>query len=158
DRASRPVKLGEVPVIKLEGQTPVSPEEAAKIKRLIAGLAEIKDPDFGLSPTMSGEAFAPIAGSEHASAFVLTNHRLRPSAALRELVALGPRALPFLLDALDDQTPTGLIIRHPGGFGGMWSAYEMRGNPANTREQRVLASLPVIDNPFKNQIKSHTVT
>src|SRR5438128_3944749 len=45
----RTVRLGKVPSINLGPQPPVTPQEAAKIKRLIASLASIDSPDFGLS-------------------------------------------------------------------------------------------------------------
>jgi hypothetical protein len=136
------VRLGKVPVIKLDAQPPVSEEDAAKIRRLIASLAEIDSPDFGLSPTMTGHSFAPIAGAHHASTFLLTPHGLKPSAAVRELVHHGPRALPFLLDALTDKTHTRLTIRHTEYLGGMWFDREIWGNPINATEQRVIASAP----------------
>ena len=138
----RTVRLGKVPSINLGPQPPVTPQEAAKIKRLIASLASIDSPDFGLSSTMSGTAFAPIAGSEQMGAFVLTNHQIRPSETVCELVRLGPRALPFLLAALDDRTPTRLTVRHYGWSGGMGFNREIRGNPWNAAEQRALASVP----------------
>jgi hypothetical protein len=141
DPFSRTVRLGQVTVIKLRQQPPMTPPEAAKIKRLIASLANIDSPDFGLSSTLSGNAFAPIAGSEHAGALLLTNHQIKSSEALRELVQTGPRALPFLLDALDDSTPTRLTIRHNGMFGVMSFSHEIWGNPANAAEQKALASV-----------------
>src|ERR1043166_5934753 len=49
------VKLGKVPSIRLGPQPPVSVQEAAKIRKLIAGLAEVDSPDFGLSPTLWGQ-------------------------------------------------------------------------------------------------------
>lgn len=57
--SSPSVRLGKVPVIKLGRQKPVTREEAARIKRLIASLAEIGSADFGLSPTLSGTVFPP---------------------------------------------------------------------------------------------------
>jgi hypothetical protein len=48
------------------------------------------------------------------------NHGLKNADALTKLVDLGPKALPYLLEALEDKTPTKLTIEHGGGFGGMW--------------------------------------
>ena len=103
---------------------------------MIAGLAKIDKPDFGLSATMSGEAFLPIEGMSHAGAFLFTNHDLNTSSELKKLVELGPSALPFLLENLDNQTPTRLTIDHGGVFGGMWFDNELWGNPNRSRRER----------------------
>jgi hypothetical protein len=50
------------------------------------------------------------------------------------LVTLGPDALPFLLNALDDQTPTKIAIADSFG-GAMWHAAELRLNPVNPLEK-----------------------
>jgi hypothetical protein len=88
----------------------VSAREAAEMRKRIAALAEVKSPDFGLSPTLQGHAFAPVAGSQRVSVMVLTDHQIKPSHAVLELVKLGPRAIPFLLEALDDKRPTKLVL------------------------------------------------
>lgn len=142
DQVAPTERLGQVPVIKLGPQPPVTPQEAAKIRRLIADLAKVDSPDYGLSPTLSGTAFAPVPGAEHAAALLITNHGIKPSQALHDLVAMGPRALPFLLDALDDSTPTRLTIRHNGMFGVMEFSHEIWANPANSAEQKALNSVP----------------
>lgn len=137
------VKQGVLPEVKLRSSVATSAEEVVRIKRHIANLANIEKPDFGLSGTMGGMAFAPVAGSEKATGgMLLTDHQLQRSDDLRQLVALGPRALPFLLEALDDKTPTKLRHTHDGGFGGMFLCSEMGSNPTNSIEQKALASLP----------------
>ena len=136
------VELRNVQAIKLEIQPPVSKEEEARILKLIRNLANIGSPDFGLSPTMSGDAFAPVPTARQAGAMLLTDHHLNTSDDFVELVRLGPKALPILLKALDDQTPTKLVMKHDDGFGGMWFANELRGNPGNDAEQKVLATVP----------------
>lgn len=132
-----PVRLGEVPKVELLPAAASAPDRN-EIDKLIASLADIETPDFGLSPTMAGSAFSPVEGLSHASTFVLTDHQLKQSAALRKLVGHGPAAMPQLLRALDDKTPTKLTVRHDGSFGGMWFAREMGSNPVNPVEQRVL--------------------
>src|SRR5207249_4458889 len=77
--------------------------------------------------------------------------------ALTKLVEIGPDSLPYLLEALDDDTPTQVTVEHSGGFGGMSYAetplmmmvereteelvlpdpYAWL-NPANSREKRLL--------------------
>ena len=89
------VKPGSLPAIRLLNSIPANAEEVARIKRHIANLANIEKPDFGLSGTMGGMAFAPVAGSEKAiGGMLLTNHQLQRSDDFRQLVGLGPRALP----------------------------------------------------------------
>jgi hypothetical protein len=132
------VGLAKLPAIKLPAAAALTPKQAAEIKNLIAGLAKIDKPDFGLSATMSGDAFLPIEGMSHAGALLFTNHNLQTSPELKKLVELGPRALPFLLAALDDQTPTRLTIEHGGVFGLMWFDNELWGNPNNPLEMKVL--------------------
>jgi hypothetical protein len=84
------------------------------IKNLIACLADVKDPYYGLSPSLSGRAFAAVAGSEKIDVMLLTNHGLKTPEPVKRLVQLGPVALPYLLKALDDKTPTKLKIEPNG--------------------------------------------
>jgi hypothetical protein len=156
-----PVKLGRVPDVRLAPRPPVSAEQAKRIKGLIAGLATLDSADVGLSPTLSGHAFAPVAGQSHAGTLLLTDHRLKPSDALRELVALGPDALPLLLDALGDKTPTKLTIRHDGRFGGMSYRGELDLNPVNPAEAAVYKGRSGAPRGLQSgggHINSHTVT
>ena len=103
------VTVGRYETIRLESQPPLSPNEAGKIKALIKNLANIDSPDFGLSPTFSGFAFAPIPSARETGAMILTNPGVKESNDFKELVKLGPKALPFLLKALDEKTPTKLV-------------------------------------------------
>ena len=88
----------------------------AEIRKLIASLAEIKEPYVGLSPTVSGRAFAAVTGMKKIDTMVLTNHRLKTPEPLKRLVQLGPEALPHLLQALDDKTPSKLVIEPKGAL------------------------------------------
>jgi hypothetical protein len=133
-----PVRLGKIPAIALAPRPALDARKTARIKECIAKLAAIDAPDFGFSPTLSGKAFLPLPGQHHSRVMLLTDHRLKSSEALRTLVEMGPDSLPFLLDALDDRTPTKLEIEHRSGFGGMWFANDLRGNPVNPIEVRVL--------------------
>lgn len=108
--------------------------ESEEIKSLIKQLAEINSPWYGYCSTMGGTIFSPISTSAQAGAMLLTNHRLAPSEMLEKIVQMGPKALPFLLEALNDDTPTKLIIKHDGMFGGMWFGHEIARNPNNPNE------------------------
>lgn len=138
------VKRGALPPIKLQHAFAATVEQAAQIKRHIANLSKIDRPDFGLSATMGGTAFAPIPGSgKETGGFLLTNHQLQTGDDFRQLVACGPRALPFLLKALSDKTPTKLKMNRSNSmFIVMELAGELNGNPTNSIEQKIIASLP----------------
>jgi HEAT repeat protein len=122
-------------------QASPAPAETERIRKLIAALAAIDAPDVGFSPTMAGSAFAPVASWQHFDTFTVTHHGLRRNAAFTSLVQLGPTALPLLLEALDDKTPTKLVIAHEGGMGSMWLGHEISGNPLNVQETRLLADV-----------------
>lgn len=153
------VTLSELPKVTLgDAPSPVHADE--RIEELIASLASIESPDFGLSATMSGQAFLPIEGMNTADTFVITDHRIESSAALKELVKIGPLALPALLQHLDDDTHTRLKIdRSTGLFGGMWFANKLWGNPANEQEQAVFQAQPQeeVDPLGRDHVDSYTV-
>ena len=68
-----------VPAINLAVQPPLGKDEEARILKLIGNLAHLEKPDFGLSPTLSGNAFAPSRKAGDAGAFLLTNHQIEGS-------------------------------------------------------------------------------
>src|SRR5439155_8939592 len=138
ERLRPEVRLGKVPAIAPGPRGPLTKEKADRIKTCIARLAGIDRADFGLSPTMSGRAFLPVPSQRESHAMILTDHRLESSAALRTLVEIGPEALPFLLDALADRTPTKLKFEHRSAFGAMWLDNDLWGNPVNELEMRTL--------------------
>ena len=148
------VQLATIPDAELKSAARTSEEERARIRELIQRLADIDSPDFGLSPTMSGSVFLPLDGKQTAEAFLLTDHKMESSDALRELVALGPKSMPLLLDSLDDNTPTKLKVDHSGGFGGMWFGREIWGNPANQIESKIIGRLPKSE---EKHIEKYTV-
>jgi hypothetical protein len=129
------VRLGKVPNAKLAPRAPVTEERKRRIKQLIAELANVADPDVGISATLTGQAFAPLPDQEHVGMMLLTDHGVKSARALRSLVETGPEALPFLLDALSDKTRTKLKVESllMMGFG-----TELAGNPLNPLERRVL--------------------
>jgi hypothetical protein len=156
DPRQTPVKLGERPQVSLSPRPPLTDAQTQHIKELIASLSTLDKPDFGLSATMSGTNFAAIPGQEHAGALLLTDHGLGQSTALKELVTLGPDALPFLLDALDDKTPTKVTITHDHGFGAMWFARELDLNPVSPAE-KALFDPPADKEQHEQYVKSYTI-
>src|SRR5262249_48724012 len=65
--------------------------------------------------------------------------------------------LPFLLDALDDQTPTKMVLRRDSVFGGMWHAAELPLNPVNPSEQATYRARAETLRAKEEHIKSYTV-
>ena len=130
--------LANVPHVDLAARPVVDATQEAEIKALIRQLADVDRPDCGYASTLTGDRFSPVAGVESWQTMVLMDHHLRQSESFTRLVALGPTALPYLLQALDDDTPTKLTIHHDGGFGAMWFGHELDGNGVNHREANVL--------------------
>jgi HEAT repeat protein len=128
------IRLGDIPAIKAKPRPKVTEVEKSAIKALIGKLAEIEDPDIGMSATLSGAAFAPLPGREDVGAFILRDHGLKHSSAFQSLVRMGPEAIPFLLNALGDKSPTRLRVH--AGIGGMSFAAELPGNPLNPLEKQ----------------------
>jgi hypothetical protein len=131
--------LGTIPDITLSSSSKPAIDSEG-LERVISSLAEIDRPDIGFSPTMAGRAFAPLEGQSSMDVFVWMDHKLTSSGALKQLVALGPAALPALLSHLDDKTPTKLKVEE-FGFGEFYLTRELGGNPLNTSERSVLDTL-----------------
>src|SRR5262249_49745638 len=72
----RTMRVGTLPALRLAPRPPVGEKEAVRIKALIAGLAGLDKADFGLSATLSGDAFAPLPGLAHAGVLLLTDHQI----------------------------------------------------------------------------------
>jgi hypothetical protein len=66
--------------------------------------------------------------------------------------------MPFLLEALDDNTPTKLRIKLGGVLTWMHFATELSGNPANEVEQAALAALPEPEPAQLSEGGHHTLT
>jgi HEAT repeat protein len=130
------VRLGPIPSIKLEPRPALTDDKNKLIKKLIADLAGIDAPDFGLSAAVTGRSFAPVPGHERAEMMLLTGQPHKSSKAFRSLVEMGADALPFLLESLEDATPTKLKIEpmlNPLLFGNA-----IEGNPLNQRERQMM--------------------
>ncbi len=157
----RQLRVGSIPKISMQPRSPASKAEEERIKALIQSLAEIDSPDFGLSGTMSGRSFAPVAGSDRASVMVLGQPGLKRSSTLTELVKLGPKALPFLLNSLTDATPTKLTMKREGILMNMWYGRWVGSNQANKEEERMIdAQLPLIKTKRDDErdiVESHQV-
>lgn len=136
-------KLAPMPDICLRARPPVDKGKAAQIRALIARLADVSRPGVGYSQTFGGSDFLPVPGHVRARSLTWTDNGLEDAPALRDLVAIGPDALPFLLAALGDDTRTKLTFRHRGTRGVFREGEttlsdELPGNPLNPREVGVI--------------------
>ena len=131
DKPALSGKLGEVPKINPMLRPSLTDAEKKHIKDLIASLSGIDTPDYGLSAMLSGSNFSPIAGQEQIQSMLITNYyEVAPSKSVKELATIGPEALPFLLDALADKTPTKLVVKQQVSIGGgMFFGKELELNP-----------------------------
>jgi hypothetical protein len=126
--------------------------EAAHIRQLIRRLAAIDKLDCTPPYHLSNFAFAPLPGFEGDGPDLIHRNdeppQTHPRDSFTELVRLGPRALPFLLEAIDDPTPTHFYIE-PGSITTIEFGTELWGNPTNAREKAALAGFVTVP-PFHN--------
>ena len=137
DTAHLDVRLGKIPVVTLRPRDPVTVEQKAQIVAWIAALADTQSPDIGFSGSESGQNFAPIPGQRRRKVVLFDGKKHRTSEAFRNLVATGPVALPFLLAAVDDPTPTQLRVSDSFGTLIVGGA-EVNSNPVNPFETRAI--------------------
>jgi ankyrin repeat protein len=96
---------------------------ANEVKALIDRLIGLDRQDTGYSGSVTGSAFLPLGQSEmHTMLFGQRPHA--SSDTLKSLVKLGTRALPTLLEHLNDDRPTKIILTHQGDLGGMFIAQD----------------------------------
>ncbi len=129
------IRQGKIPAVKLGPRPPITEEKKKQIKSLIAKLAEIRDPDFGTWVMQMRKAFLPVFGQKYLGPGLVPAQRMETSNAFLRLVELGPEALPFLLESLDDKTPTHLTL----DTGLFLYGRDLDGNYLNAIERRVLS-------------------
>jgi hypothetical protein len=135
----------------------VSGKRANYIKALISSLAGLDKADFGLSSTRDAYDFCAVSAHKLRKPLTQAHNVSHWRDALRSLVSLGPEALPYLLQALDDKRPCKLTIQHESTFGWMWFGGELRGNPVNPTEASLFSPRPDLNNARGGSITSYTV-
>ena len=138
-------RLIALPKLPNPHESSLTPADGKHIEDLISRLAEIDGPDAGISPSMTGSTFAPVLGSERFSMGLLSPQDRKTSAALLELVQIGPKALPLLLKHLDDATPTKYGISVKGPFPSLMHGRELdvsEANPVEMEARKALRSEP----------------
>ena len=140
-----------------------APKDEKEVKSLIDKLTEVDSFDTGFSPSHAGSNFPPVAGQSSWSTGRTGSKAVhRASSTIENLVALGPHALPLLLDHLEDDRLSALTIKHEGFFGGMWHAQEV---PAPRSSPKELATIAKhisdeedLTSSIDNNIESYTLT
>lgn len=121
--------------------TPIAKEQLTKIEQLIGDFSGIAKDDLFLNCPYRGPKFVPVG--EYSEFGHWTGKRVEVSNPIRNLVEIGPEALPYLLASLDDDTPTGIVIqtaqRAPAIAGGMAFDEILHGNPVNPTERFILS-------------------
>jgi len=135
------VTLVQPPAAGRVAEESLSDERRREIDLQIRNLARLESRDIGLlkySPDT--HVFVPIGkfdGFGH-----LTDRNVETLPAIRRLVEIGPEAIPMLLDALGDDTPTDLVVTAIKSMGPIAGGMEfdeiLHGNPANPSERFIL--------------------
>jgi hypothetical protein len=151
---------------------PLGPDPArdARVTELVDELTGIAEPWYGISDTSGGGvAFDAIDTREIVPNVLRTLPRAGPPPAFRELVRLGPAAIPGLLKHLDDKRETRLSFERDENrvVGGMREQPELYAGCAAERALivRILGARGVKyateesgDDEVGKQIRGHTVT
>jgi HEAT repeat protein len=126
------IRSGEVPKIKAGHRRKTAAVDKNGIESLIKELANIGEPqDVSTSSLLYGHSFAPLPDRQDDSGTKLT----RSWVAFTNLVEIGPAAIPFLLQGLENKTPTKMRLHHDFTMGGMCFSAELPGNPVNRAEK-----------------------
>lgn len=121
---------------------PLSAERIQEIEELIRNLSGATRKDLGINSRMHGSVFVPVG--EFGMNGDWTGKKVDDiSEPVRRLIEIGPDALPFLLEALEDDARTEIPIQSVETMGaiagGMAFDERTHGNPVNPLEQSTLA-------------------
>jgi hypothetical protein len=142
--------------------------EGHRIEALIDALQTLAEPTWGIQAGYDGPRFLPLAPVEDPRVWWIGAGRVAEFEPLTRLVTLGPKALPYLLEHLDDARPTQLAFSHDSrclaGMGGMHLALEgLALSPLGPTEQRAARRHSKIHGRTgglgeSQRIEQHTVT
>ena len=117
---SRPARVAAKPLSERAEMDAAGLDE--QIRALIRELAKIRveDPYLEVFPGMGG-GFAPEPQDGPKFNDILTFHGFKEYDAFVQIMRIGPSALPYLLESLEDKTATKLTIDYSrAAFGSMW--------------------------------------
>ena len=125
---------------KIEAK-PLLDQRIIEIEQLIDELSGLKSEDIGLlKSSVWGEVFLPVG--DFGPFGERSENKFKSFAPLQKLVEIGPDALPFLLEALEEARPTQLVVKAEESrgaiAGGMAFDEVLHGNPANPTERYIL--------------------
>lgn len=129
------VTIVQPPTIPELDNSALSEESSEEIRKLIVLLSGALESDLRLSLSYSG-MFVPVG--QFGAFGEWRGAQVTVSQPFRRLVELGPITIPFLLSALDDDTPTEIVITavksQDAIAGGMAFDEILHGNPVNPIE------------------------
>src|SRR5204862_5432120 len=105
--------------------------ESADIAKCVEQLTTVEHPDIGFAPLMNGGGFLPVPElMSFQGGILMRDHGLQTAPHLKQLVSSGPKAIPALLAALSDATPTKLKFDREessilNGMGLAWFGHEI---------------------------------
>lgn len=113
---------------------------AEEIEGLISDLSEVAESDLSINSPYQSPCFVPVGRFGFSGEW--TGKPVEVSNSIRKLTEIGPEALPFLLAALGDESPTKIVIESVFREGvvtrGLAFDEELHGNPANPKEHFIL--------------------
>jgi len=157
------VRVHTAPIIKASPPPQPTSEEAAHIRTLIRELGTLSD-TAPVAVNANSETWfdpKPLPDATWIDARERENEEKHIFGPLKELASLGPRVIPFLLDSLQDKTPTHVSI---GPFSrptpvSMVASTEIPFNPRNVREAGLVAAFTNTTMPPAHaSVSSHVVT
>ena len=120
---------------------PLSMELRAEIEACISKLKNASLKDLTINSDLSNWWFVPVGKFDQNTGW-FNKQSESITDPVRRLVEIGPIALPFLLDGLDNDASTDVVIRpgivNGGGEAGMTFDQILHGNPTNPTERFVL--------------------
>lgn len=134
--------------------------EARRIRGLIADLAKISD-EGQLRADFGNIDFAPTASIEPFRTRREQMQMPKPDAAFAALAEIGPVAIPFLLESLNDKTPSKLTLDNRSSVYGMWLRHELPGNALNSREAKIVGDEDLLTEDmdwYERQLAWYNVT
>ena len=135
----------------------LSADEQAEIRQMIRSLASINDDQENWTYFLQNHAFRPLDETCESETVVTSSPFARSSLEFKRLIELGPDALPFLLESLDDKSPTTFVIKNPG-FCTVAYVHHIGGNPVNRSESHRIESRHHDETTGDELTNSHTVT